>query len=109
MGQPFNPYAPPQAPYPQQYGAQPPGSGGAPSYQVVGRSLVALSGAPLPEVCLKCGARANLVRKRKKFQWVPQWTYVLLVLSLLIGAIVMTILQKRGTLDVPLCAAMIGS
>lgn len=81
-----------------------PGSG-APAYQVVGSNLVAMSGAPLPDVCLKCGARTDLVRKRKKFQWVPQWTYVLLVLSLLLGAIAMAILQKRGTLDLPLCAS----
>ena len=104
MGQPFNPYAPPQAPYQQPYAAPPPGWG-APAYHVVGQNLVAMNGAVLPEVCLKCGARADLVRKRKKFQWVPPWTYVLLVVSLLLGAIVMTILQKRGTLDVPLCTA----
>lgn len=104
MGQPFNPYAPPQAQSPQPYAAPPPGWG-APAYHVVGTSLVALSGAALPDVCVKCGERANLVRKLKKFQWVPQWTYILLVVSLLVGAIVMTILQKRGTLDLPLCTA----
>jgi hypothetical protein len=54
-------------------------------------------------VCLKCGARENLVRKRRRFQWVPPWTYILLVVSVLIGAIVMAIMRKRGTLDVPLC------
>jgi hypothetical protein len=107
VSQPYNPYAPPQpqyppAPFPSPYGAPPPGWG-TPAYQIVGPHLVAVSGSPLPDVCLKCGARANLVRKHKKFQWVPQWTYVLLVVSLLVGAIVMTILQKRGTLDVPLC------
>jgi len=107
VSQPYNPYAPPQPQYPQAqqqpYGA-PPGWGAA-AYQIVGSNLVATSGAPLPDVCLKCGARTNLVRKRKKFQWVPQWTYVLLVLSLLLGAIAMAILQKRGTLDLPLCAS----
>jgi hypothetical protein len=107
VSQPYNPYAPPQPQYPQAqqqpYGA-PPGWG-APAYQIVGSNLVAMSGAPLPDVCLKCGARTNLVRKPKKFQWVPQWTYVLLVLSLLLGAIAMAILQKRGTLDLPLCAS----
>jgi len=106
VSQPYNPYAPPQlhARQRQPYGAPMPGSG-APAYQVVGSNLVAMSGAPLPDVCLKCGARTDLVRKRKKFQWVPQWTYVLLVLSLLLGAIAMAILQKRGTLDLPLCAS----
>jgi hypothetical protein len=102
VGQPFNPYAPPQAQYQQPYAAPPPGWGAA-AYHVAGTNLVAMSGAVLPEVCVKCGARANLVRKRKKFQWVPPWTYILLVVSLLIGAIVMTIMQKRGTLDLPLC------
>jgi len=107
VSQPYNPYAPPQPQYPQAqapqpYGAPPPGWG-VPAYQIVGTNLVAMSGAPLPDVCLKCGARANLVRKRKRFQWVPQWTYVLLVLSLLFGAIAMAIMQKRGTLDIPLC------
>ena len=108
MSQPYNPYAPPQPQYPQAqqqpYGAPPPGWG-ATAYQIVGSNLVALSEAPLPDVCLKCGARTDLARKRKKFQWVPQWTYVLLVLSLLLGAIAMAILQKRGTLDLPLCAS----
>jgi hypothetical protein len=104
VSQPYNPYAPPQPQYPQAQGAPPPGWGPTPAYQIVGTNLVALSGAPLPDVCLKCGARVDLVRKRKRFQWVPQWTYVLLVLSLLLGAIVMAILQKRGTLDIPLCA-----
>jgi hypothetical protein len=102
VGQPFNPYAPQQAQYQQPYAAPPPGWG-APAYHVVGQNLVAMSGAVLPEVCVKCGAQANLVRKRRKFQWVPPWTYVLLVVSLLIGAIVMMIVQKRGTLDLPLC------
>lgn len=101
MSQPFNPYAPPQQPsasaaFSHAYGA-------APAFQIAGPNLVAMSGAPLPAVCLKCGAQGDLVRKRKRFQWVPQWTYVLLVLSLLIGAIVIAIVQKRGTLDVPLC------
>ncbi len=101
MNQPFNPYAPPQQPsapaaYSHAYGAPA-------AFQIAGPNLVAMSGAPLPDVCLKCGAQGGVVRKNRRFQWVPQWAYVVLVLSLLIGAIVIMIVQKRGTLDVPLC------
>jgi hypothetical protein len=106
VSQPFNPYAPPQqgyAPAPAPYGAPPPGWG-PPQFQIVGTDLVAMSNAQLPEVCLKCGAQQGLLRKRRNFTWSPQWTYFLLIVSVLIGAIVIAIMQKRATLDVPLCA-----
>src|SRR5579871_4414997 len=56
----------------------------------------------LPEVCMRCGAPATVVRSRK-FSWQPQWVIVLLFFGLLPYLIVAIILTKRARVEVPLC------
>jgi hypothetical protein len=94
----FNPYAPPTAPIPTGGGY-----GGA-FAQMVGDALVVSKDAPLPDVCVKCAAPA-VTRRKQQFVYTPQWVIVILLLSLLIGAIVAVIVQKKGTLQLPLCEA----
>jgi hypothetical protein len=61
----------------------------------------------LPDVCLKCGARARQ-RLFHTFTWTPAWVYAFLVLGL-IGIIVIRILinsvRQEFTVGVPLCEA----
>jgi hypothetical protein len=56
----------------------------------------------LPRVCMRCGAPADL-QKRKTFSWCPGWVHVLILLGLLPWLIVMLVLTKRKTVYVPLC------
>jgi len=43
--------------------------------------------AEMPDVCMRCGAPAE-VRKQKTFSWHPGWLYVLLLVNVLVFAIV---------------------
>ena len=92
----FNPYAPPTAPSPGG------GHYGGAFAQLLGPDLVVSKDAPLPDVCLKCGGPAT-TRRKQQFVYTPQWVIVIMLLSLLIGAIVALVVQKRGTLQLPLC------
>jgi hypothetical protein len=94
----FNPYAPPVAPTPAGGGG---GYGGG-FAQIIGDTLVVSKDAPLPDVCVKCAGHA-VTRRKQQFVYTPQWVIVVMLLSLLIGAIVAMIVQKRGTLHLPLC------
>lgn len=111
MASPYNPYAPPAPPYPgapqggwqqQQYGGPPRAHFTA---YVLGEDLVVSKMAPLPHVCIKCGTRDGVTLQKRKFTWVSPWVYLLAIVSVLIAAIIAAILQKRGELWVPLCAA----
>jgi hypothetical protein len=57
----------------------------------------------LPDICMKCGARAT-TEKLKRFSWQPPWVYVLLLAGLLPFLIVALILTKRMRVPIPLCA-----
>jgi hypothetical protein len=57
----------------------------------------------LPDICMKCGARAT-TEKLRRFSWQPPWVYVLLLAGLLPFLIVALILTKRMRIPVPLCA-----
>src|SRR5262249_8266836 len=50
----------------------------------------------LPQLCMRCGARATLF-KRKKFQWYPPWAFLAL------GVIGAAIFTKTAVVSVPLC------
>ena len=112
MASPYNPYAPPAPQYPgapqggwqqqQQYGGPPRAQFTA---YALGEDLVVSKMAPLPHVCVKCGTRDGVTLQKRKFTWVSPWVYLLAIVSVLIAAIVAAILQKRGELWVPLCAA----
>ena len=56
----------------------------------------------LPRVCMRCGAPADL-QKRKTFSWCPGWVIVLILVGLLPWLIVTLVLTKRKTVYVPLC------
>ena len=60
--------------------------------------------AELPDLCMKCGAPAELY-KEKQFSWHPGWVYVLLLVNVVVFAVVALVLTKRKRLRVPLCAA----
>ena len=103
--QPPNPYAPPN-PYgaPQ---AVPYGQMGAPGGPYAawpdGEDLAIQKEAPLPAVCMKCGSMDAPHRRNQQFVFSPPWVIVVVVISPLIGAIIMLLVQKKGRLHVPLC------
>lgn len=102
---PHNPYAPPQ----QQWGAPPPGYGPPPTgmpgqARFEGDQLVVVKNAQLPHVCLKCGTRDQVQKVKKKFQWTPVWARMLVLVCTPAALVAMLVTQKRGELDVPLCA-----
>lgn len=94
----YNPYAPPTASV-ESIGRRE----GAFAY-VEGSTLVVSKEALLPDICVKCAAPSR-VRRTQRFVFTPPWVIVVMVLSFLIGAIVAMIVQKRGTLHLPLCDA----
>lgn len=83
-------------------GALPVGQAGVPQTFVDAKRLVIALGQPLPPRCVCCNEAATVIRHRK-YYWYPPWLYVLLLLSPLILVIVGLIVQRRTTLDVPLC------
>jgi hypothetical protein len=58
----------------------------------------------VPDLCMKCGAPAE-VRTDKTFAWYPPWVYVLILVNILVFAIVALVLTKKKRVPVPLCAA----
>lgn len=94
---PYNPYAPPQA-YPQQPMMQQPMMQQPIDVRVEGAALVVPNGAPLPDVCLKCGTRHGIERRRQRFVFIPMW-------ARFFGPLLMAIFQKRSEFQLPLCHA----
>src|SRR5437870_887728 len=68
-----------------------------------GNDLVVQNMATLPDVCVKCGKRGNTSLRRQNFIWFPKWIYWLLLVNVLVTAIVMQVMQKKGQLMLPLC------
>jgi hypothetical protein len=56
----------------------------------------------LPRVCMKCGAEATTVRK-KQFSWYPPWVSILILAGFWPYLIVVMILTKRQSVEVPFC------
>ncbi|MGZ3421765.1 MAG: hypothetical protein ACXVEE_28070 [Polyangiales bacterium] len=98
----MNPYAPPQAYPPAPYYAQP-GQGMFQAW-IEGDALHVQNEAPLPDCCMKCGSTAIAVRRNQLFAWTPQWVYLFFLVSGLIAIVLALVLQKKGRLQVPLCA-----
>lgn len=97
----MNPYAPPQQ-------VQPPaayGYGVAGGYAAwpEGENLSIQKDAPLPPVCVKCGAAPAAHRRNQQFVFTPPWVFIIFFVSPIIGAIVAMIVQKKGRLQLPLC------
>jgi hypothetical protein len=58
----------------------------------------------LPDVCMKCGAPAD-VHKNHLFRWHPGWVFVLILVHILVYVIVALALTKKRRVRVPLCHA----
>ncbi len=87
--------APPSLPAPQGLWAQ-----------RYGNTLVLPSGAPLPAICMKCGARDNLERREQRYSYAPRWIFFLFIFGLLgivLGGVLVAVMSKRGNLSIPLC------
>lgn len=67
-----------------------------------GKKVVFRSGAPMPPVCVKCGAPAT-TRMPRTLYWHQPWVYVLIVISVLVYIIVAVIVRKSARVEVPLC------
>ncbi len=70
-----------------------------------GNDLLVQKDASLPDLCVKCGAREGIVRRSTRFAWTPPWVYATALAGVLIMAVLAAVLQKRGHLMIPLCAA----
>lgn len=95
----YNPYAAPES------SAALPSSdrnGGAETCWRDGGELLALPGADLPHVCIKCGEPANDYRKRT-FYWHSPWLYLLILLHILVYLIVALIVRKSASHQIGLC------
>ncbi len=92
-----NPYAAPQAPMGVAPGAYyAPQGAHATGARVEGKLLVAPNGAPLPPMCMKCGAPPTHYRAQK-YQYTPPWAFLFL------GWIGILVFSKRSSFQVPLC------
>ncbi len=56
----------------------------------------------LPMVCVVCGEPAEFAPHRK-FSWAPPWVHILILAGLLPYVIVVAILTKRKSTDMPVC------
>jgi xanthine/uracil/vitamin C permease (AzgA family) len=57
--------------------------------------------APLPDVCMKCGAHDTIARRDVIFTWTPLWIRFLVFCG--IGLFMRLILRRRASLVIPLC------
>src|SRR5689334_11120648 len=57
----------------------------------------------LPELCMACGEPAE-THIKKNFSWYPPWAGLLILVALIPAVIVIAILTKRMTVEVPVCA-----
>lgn len=68
-----------------------------------GRQIVITRGTQLPDRCVKCNAPSDGIRLKRRLYWHPPALYILLI-SPLIYIIVASIISKRATLEIGLCA-----
>jgi hypothetical protein len=71
---------------------------------VVRLTRVESENGKLPNVCMRCGAPADLY-VQKRFSWRPSWVFILLLVNLLVYLVVALILEKRMKLRAPMCRA----
>ena len=60
------------------------------------------NGKMFPDLCIRCGAEAELTQ-RKKFVYTPPWVHVFILAGLLPWALLAMLLRKEMTIRVPLC------
>jgi hypothetical protein len=103
-GMTYNPYAPPAVPVGGP--AYPQGPTG-PIGTIQGDRIVLPNGVPLPPLCFKCGTPGPVTFKRQKFAWSPEWIFVTVLVSWIIGLVLLLALQKRSEFHIPLCDACV--
>jgi len=94
-----NPYAPPQH---DDFSAL--ATGSASDLRLAGDTLIFDKGASLPRLCLFSGEPSD-ERTSRTLWWAPQWAFVIVAVSPLIGAIVYFVVRKSGTVEYSLSAA----
>lgn len=65
-------------------------------------------GGAWPMACCKCGADgggAALRDRRHRLSFTPPWTFAVLALSPLIGALCMALARRRAPYSIPICAS----
>lgn len=81
-------------------GAAPPPSSGVWRSK---KDVVAAKGASFPNRCVKCNAPVQSFRLKRNLYWYPPWVILLILFSLLIGAIVAMIMRKNAKIEIGLC------
>lgn len=66
-----------------------------------GKALVLSHDAPLPDVCMKCGAHDGITRREVIFSWSPVWVRYLIFC--IIGVLLQLLMRVRASFVVPLC------
>jgi hypothetical protein len=94
----FNPYAPPQ------YVGEDGTGGGRLDARIESGHLAFNIDGHIPDVCLKCGTRAGIVRRKHTFMYTPPWVILLVLLCTLGGVVAMLLTRKTAKLNLPLCA-----
>ena len=72
------------------------------SARLEGTALVLSHDAPLPDVCMKCGAHEEIHRRDVVFSWTPVWVRYLVFCG--VGLLLRFVFRLRASLVIPLCA-----
>jgi ribosomal protein L40E len=72
------------------------------SARLEGAALVLSHDAPLPAVCMKCGAHDDITRRDVVFSWTPAWVRFLVFCG--VGLFLRLLMRARASLVIPLCA-----
>lgn len=68
-----------------------------------GSLIIAPLGCSFPQRCVKCNAPATATPLVRHLTWAPPFAYLALLLGLLLGAIIILLTQKKGTVVYGLC------
>lgn len=73
---------------------------------VKGDRLLVTSPASLPHYCVDCGAEVDEMgeRRDKTLNWIPPWTYIFILIGILIFVLVALVTQKKVKIEYSLCA-----
>ncbi len=99
-----NPYAPPLHDAVPDPPAAPPLASYPPFVAFSrGKDFVMSPYAPLPDVCVKCGARHDLVRRQTTFKLFASWAFLLLPFGCVLALVVIALTFRTFPLSIPLC------
>ena len=63
------------------------------------RTLIVRDGTVMPPICIVTGKRNDLVKRKRIESWAPAWTFIFILLGLLIFVIIRLVMQKRATIE----------